>query len=284
MTESPDTATVSSTRALRQELMNVAASVAREAAELIVDRRSLPPTVKTKSSISDLVTDVDTASEALIVARLGQLRPDDAVMGEEGASVAGTSPFRWIIDPIDGTTSFVYGYPGFTVSIAVAEGSQIVAGAVADPTTARSPGRDIESDLIDVYVGGLGLGSRCNDRPLAVSGATELANVLAATGFSFDPERRARQAMVLATVLQSIRDIRRSGSAALDLIHVATGQVDAYFEVGLNEWDRAAAALIAAEAGATVRCDDTSPLTFAATPGIADELYALLESAGGMDV
>ncbi len=201
------------------------------------------------------------------MAAITAVRPHDAFMGEEGTDRPGTSGVRWIIDPIDGTTNFVHAHPGFCVSIAAEVDGVVVAGAVADP---------VHDQRFDAA---LGHGARCNGEPIEVSGLTDLSKALVATGFSYDPERRRRQATALATILPAIADIRRMGSAATDLCGVAIGRVDASYEAGLNPWDLAAGALIASEAGAVVRLPDGDGLTIAAAPGIASELLALIDAA-----
>lgn len=272
------------------ELHDLAVAAATEAADLVMEQLESAYEMETKSSSTDVVTAVDRAAEELIVDRLRTARPADGLIGEEGTGVEGTSGYSWLIDPIDGTTNFVYGLPGFTVSVAVgldgAEGGPgspngIVAGCVVDPTHHDRAGRP------RVFSAGRGDGALCNDRRLAVSSATDLATSLIATGFSYDPARRAQQASVLTTILPAVRDIRRFGSAALDLCFVAAGHVDAYFEVGLNSWDLAAGAVIAAEAGATVELLDAPnglALMLASAPGIADELKAVLAASGALAV
>jgi len=261
-----------------ESLLDLAVSIGREAGDFVAERRQSIASLETKSSTTDIVTDVDRASEDLIVSRIQTARPDDSIVGEEGAGIIGTSGIEWVIDPIDGTTSFVYGYPGWSVSIAVARRrdgaastdppAETIAGVVVDPTHGH------------LYSASLGGGAQRNDEPLRASALTDIQGALVATGFSYDGARRAQQASVLAKMLPHIRDIRRSGSAALDLCLAATGQVDAYFEVGLNRWDQAAGLLIAAEAGAvtTVESEDPdAPFTVAAGPGIAADLADLLD-------
>lgn len=264
------------------DLRDLCVRAARSAADLVVDQRRSEPATETKTSGSDLVTAVDQAAEAMIVETILGHRPDDAILGEEGTSRPGTSGVRWIIDPIDGTTNFVLGHPGYSVSIAAEVGDRVVAGAVADP---------VHGDLYEAVVDG---GARCNGDPMRVRGTQRLDRAIVATGFSYLAHRRRNQAQVLTTVLPEIADIRRMGSAALDLCSVGIGRVDAYYEIGLNEWDLAAGALIAAEAGATVRRRTITeadprhldgppllvPLIVASAPPIADALDELLRRAG----
>jgi myo-inositol-1(or 4)-monophosphatase len=250
------------------ELLDLAVAAAEDAADLLRSER--PDTVDTKSSRTDLVTDLDRAAEARIVGRLLDARPDDGVLGEEGGERTGSSGVRWIVDPLDGTTNFVYEYPAFGVSIAAEADGEIVAGVVLD-----LPHRQC-------FTATLGGGAARDGQPISVSGAVDLPTALVATGFSYDRVNRGHQAEVLATVLPEVRDLRRSGSAALDLCTVAAGQVDAFWERGLAPWDRAAGGLIAAEAGATVGIlADTEPITLvAASPALYGPLCELLEAAG----
>ena len=185
-----------------------------------------------------MVTAVDRASEALIVGTLGKERPDDGVLGEEGSRRDGTSGVRWIIDPLDGTTNYLYGYPVFAVSIGVEVDGEVVAGVVNDPSHA------------EVFSAARGEGALCNGRAIAVSGKDDLATALIGTGFAYDAVRRGEQAGWLRHVLPKVRDIRRAGAASIDLCWVACGRLDGYYEAGLAPWDVAAGALIAAEAGA----------------------------------
>ena len=187
-----------------------------------------------------MVTEMDRASERLLVDGILGARPDDGVLGEEGTDQAGTSGVRWILDPLDGTTNYLYGHAGFAVSIGVQIDGVSVAGVVHDPLHG------------EVFTATLGGGAQRNGRPISVSEESQLGNALVATGFSYEPSRRLLQAQVLAQVIPHVRDIRRMGAAAVDLCSVACGRVDAYYERGLHPWDHAAGALIAREAGALV--------------------------------
>jgi len=226
---------------LAQELLALARTVAAEAAELVRTRRAEGVSVAaTKSSSVDVVTDVDRASEELIRERVLAARPDDAVLGEEGDDVAGTSGVRWIVDPIDGTVNFLYGIPQYAVSIAAEVDGVVVAGVVVDVASR------IE------YAAARGGGATRDGRPIGVRGPAPVAEQLVLTGFSYSAERRAIQAAAVARMLPQVRDIRRMGSCALDLCHLAEGVADAYVEEGTELWDHAAAGLIAEEAGAQV--------------------------------
>lgn len=250
------------------ELRDLASTVAADIADYLRDEVVVGHQPDTKSSSTDFVTAIDRESERRIVEAITAVRPDDAFMGEEGTDTPGTTGVRWVIDPIDGTTNFVHAHPGFSVSIAAEIEGRVVAGAVADP---------MHDQLFEAVHGG---GARCNGEPIAVTTETDLSKALVATGFSYDPDRRRRQAEALMTILPRIADIRRMGSAATDLCGVAIGRVDASFEIGLNHWDLAAGALIAAEAGAVVRLPGDDGMTIACAPGLADELIPLIESVG----
>jgi myo-inositol-1(or 4)-monophosphatase len=273
--DSPD----SPDRALAAGLEALARDVAGAAAEVMADAfRAGHFAIERKSTATDLVTEVDRASERLIVERLRTARPDDAIVGEEGAAVDGSSGIRWVVDPIDGTTNFVYGHPGFSVSIAAelvpGPGRPAVplAGAVVDPLSG------------EVFSASAGGGATRNGTPLRCSTQDVLGHALVGTGFAYSAERRAGQAEVLTTVLPRIRDIRRVGSAALDLCGVACGRLDAFYERGLGHWDFAAGVLIAAEAGAVVSVAPAGSVpgafVVAAAPGIDVPFRALLDEAG----
>jgi myo-inositol-1(or 4)-monophosphatase len=276
------------------ELRRIAELVAVEAAEHL---RTLPRpwdlgsasgpvagAVSTKSSPTDVVTASDQALETLIRARLAELRPGEPVVGEEqGGADGGASGIRWVVDPIDGTVNFLYGMPWYAVSVAAAVDGRSVAGAVVEPASGR------------VWTAALGAGATCDGRPLHVSAATDVALSLLATGFAYSSERRARQAGLIAGLLPVVRDVRRGGSAALELCAVAAGWTDAYLEHGCNWWDWAAGCLIATEAGAVVRVpgptgsvppDDGlgADALFAATPAIAATLADLARAHGAADV
>jgi myo-inositol-1(or 4)-monophosphatase len=233
-------------------------------------------TVETKSTSTDMVTEMDTAAERLIVDRLLTARPDDGIIGEEGSDRRGTSGVEWVIDPIDGTTNYLYRFPGFAVSIAARTATGTQVGVVHDPLHR------------EVFTARRGFGAHRNGEPIAVSTETVLGHALVATGFGYDPVRRAHQAGVLREVIPRIRDVRRMGAASVDLCSVACGRVDAYYEKGLAPWDHAAGALIAAEAGAMVGDLDGGPLEgdfcLAAPPALFDPLREILAGLGAGDV
>jgi myo-inositol-1(or 4)-monophosphatase len=255
-------------------LLGVAEQIAREAGALLRDR---PPVLhaESKSTPTDAVTEMDRAAEALIVDRLRSLRPDDRIVGEESGRHDGVDDddtVTWLVDPVDGTVNYLYGIPQFAVSIAAQHHGEAVAGVVYDVM------RD------ELYAATRGGGATRNGTPLRCSTQTDLALSLVATGFAYASDNRAAQARVLTTVLPAVRDIRRLGSAALDLCMVACGRVDAYFEAGMQPWDWAAGALIATEAGARVGGLGGRPAgswtTLAANATLFERLEALLVEAG----
>ncbi len=235
---------------------------------------SVIDSVSTKSTRTDLVTAADRASEALIVGMLQAERPDDGLLGEEGASRAGTSGLTWVVDPLDGTVNFVYGLPLFAVSVACRDESGALVGVVHDP---------VRGETFTASAGG---GAACNDTALHLGPGPVLAEALVGTGFGYASRRRQEQARLLGTVLPAVRDIRRGGSAALDLCWVAAGRLDAVFEAGLQEWDLAAGALVVEEAGGELATIggliDSEPWVqtlFAAAPGLGEPLQDLVAQA-----
>jgi myo-inositol-1(or 4)-monophosphatase len=244
--------------------LEIATEAARTAGELLMARFGRERVLATKSSPTDLVSEADLAAERAIRAILAARAPDDAVMGEEGDDTPGTSGRRWIVDPLDGTVNYLYGLPMWCVSVAC-EG---VVGVVFDPT------RD---ELFAATADGP---ATLNGVPLDGAHAGTLGQALVATGFGYDPDRRALQAQVVARVLPRARDIRRGGSAALDLAWCAAGRLDAYYERGINPWDVVAGELICARAGLAVRrLEPVGALPWgvlAAPPAIVDELHGLV--------
>ncbi|MFD3443151.1 inositol monophosphatase family protein [Microbacteriaceae bacterium 4G12] len=258
-----------------QELLDIARSIALEAGALARRRRDEGVEVAaSKSSPEDVVTFADQEAEALIRRRLAERRPQDGFFGEESGAERGTSGLTWVVDPIDGTVNFLYGIPQWAISVAVVEGEP-------DPTTWRALAGCVYAPTSDeVFTAGAGGGAFLNDAPLQVNPVTDLSQALVATGFSYSAERRGKQARVVSELITRVRDIRRVGSAALDLCYVGAGRLDGYYEQGLNPWDMAAGALIAAEAGARVTGWDGAPASrgflLAAAPGVADGLEDLL--------
>ncbi|MGY2001845.1 inositol monophosphatase family protein [Blastococcus sp. SYSU DS1024] len=255
-------------------LLELAVAAAREAAALVArGRESAGERITTKSSPVDVVTAVDTASEELLVRRLLAARPADGVLGEEGAAREGTSGVRWIVDPIDGTVNFLYDIPAYAVSVAAEVGGVVQAGVVLNVAT---------GELFSATSGG-GAWLESPGRParrLAVPTPEALDRTMVATGFGYRVEQRRAQGAVVAQLVTRVRDIRRFGSAALDLCAVAAGRVDAYYELDLNPWDHAAGALVAAEAGAVVTGLDGAPvgepMVIAVAPSVAEPFLALV--------
>jgi myo-inositol-1(or 4)-monophosphatase len=267
----------SSPAADRAALEALAGEACRAAGALLLDRLHGDRTdVGTKSTGTDMVTEVDRAAEERVVEVLLSARPDDGVVGEEGTDRAGTSGVDWVVDPLDGTTNYLYRHPGFGVSIAASVDGEVVAGAVLDA---------VGDQLFSAALGG---GARLDGRPLLRPprrAGAPLGEALVATGFSYDPDRRAAQAAVLTHVLPRVRDIRRMGAAAVDLCSVALGRVDAFYERGLAPWDLAAGGLIAAEAGAVVTdlgggAPSGDFVLAAADAELAESLRRLLADAG----
>jgi myo-inositol-1(or 4)-monophosphatase len=227
-------------------------------------------TAATKSSLTDVVTLHDRAAEALIVETLATRRPNDAVVGEEGTETAGTSGVSWYLDPIDGTTNFLYGVPLWSTSVGAADAEGTVVGAVFVPATN------------ELFAAARGEGATRNGVTIASSTETDVSLALVATGFGYLPARRAEQARRLTHLAPQIRDIRRTGSAAVDLCYTAAGVFDAYFEDGLNSWDITAGELIAREAGCRSGDFAGGPPTPAellvAPPVLFGELSAILAS------
>lgn len=256
------------------ELHTLVCELAREASRIHLEGLAGVLEVSTKSTPNDFVSDVDRRAEARIVTLLAAARPGDAILGEEGTARAGGSGLRWIVDPLDGTTNYVYGYPAFCSSIAVERDGETVAAAVSESLTGA------------VFSAVRGKGAWRDDRPLAVRSSAALSAALVATGFSYDARQRRRQGQVMARLLERVGDIRRSGSAALDLCRLAAGQVDAYFELDLSPWDYAGGRLIAQEAGARVlelpAAHGKGPAIVAAGPALIEPLVKLLREAGAL--
>jgi myo-inositol-1(or 4)-monophosphatase len=270
MTQLPDGAGAAPTP---EVLLDLAITVATRAGELLMDGlRWGNLTVETKTSSTDMVSEMDRAAERLIVDELRSARPNDAIVGEEGANDDGTSGVCWVVDPIDGTTNYLYGLHGFAVSIAAELDGTTVAGVVNVPMHQ------------EIFTATLGAGARRNGDAISVTAIEDPSMALVATGFSYEPGRRRRQAIVLQRVLPAVRDLRRLGAASVDLCAVACGRVDGYYERGLQPWDYAAGALVATEAGALVGDLDGGPasgeFTLAANPVLWPKLAWMLDDAG----
>ncbi|GAC1381493.1 MAG: inositol monophosphatase family protein [Acidimicrobiales bacterium] len=259
-------------------LMTLAVSAARQAGAFLLEGRGAVRSVTTKSSATDMVSEMDRGAERLIRSVILAERPGDTILGEAEGQWDGAGPatgVRWIVDPLDGTTNYLYGLPAWCVSVAAEVDGVVVAGAVFDA---------VHDELRTATLGG---GAACNglDLPL-LAGGGELPTALVATGFSYAAERRGPQGLVAAHVVGRVRDLRRAGAAALDLCWVAAGRVDAYYEEGTRPWDRAAGALIATEVGAMVTGFDGGAATdagvLAARPAISSALRTLLAEAGAL--
>ncbi|MQA09105.1 MAG: inositol monophosphatase [Pseudonocardiaceae bacterium] len=267
--------------AIELQLLDVAERVATETAELVRSvRESMIEghgvEVSTKTSDTDVVTAADQQAERLVRGRLAELRPDEPVLGEEQGGQTGTG-VRWVVDPIDGTVNFLYGFPWFAVSLAAQVDGVSVAGAVVEPISGRR------------WTAARGHGAWLDGRPLRAGEPSRLDHALLITGFAYFPQRRQRQAAMVGRLLGRVRDIRRSGSASLDLCAVAAGWADGYLEHGLHRWDWAAGALMATEAGALVNLPGEhaelgEDAILAAAPTIHAELHAAAVQSGIADV
>ena len=223
------------------ELLGIAERLAREAGVIALKgRRSGDLGTSTKSSPTDMVTKYDKLCEKLIVDGISSARPHDAIVGEEGANKPGSTGIEWHIDPIDGTTNFVFDQPNWSVSIGVRDADGPLVGAVYVPV------------LDEMFTASRGGGSYRNGTPIAPRDVTSVSDALVATGFSYDPVARSRHGRTVASMVGNIRDLRRLGAASVDICFVACGRLDAYVEGGLNSWDIMAAQLVATEAGCTV--------------------------------
>jgi myo-inositol-1(or 4)-monophosphatase len=255
------------------ELLALALATAAEAGQMLAADRPAGPAGRpevtgTKSSPTDVVTEMDRASENLIRRRLLDARPDDAILGEEGGE-SGAGPVRWIVDPLDGTVNYLYGLADWSVSIAAEVAGVVVAGVVAAPVRGE----------VCTAVLGQGAWLRAGDAPpvaLRCNTGVPLAQALVATGFGYAVSRRLVQGEVVGALLPQVRDIRRAGSAAIDLCSVAAGRVDAYYERGVNYWDYAAGGLVATEAGARLGGLAGKPagpaMTIAAEPALFSQV------------
>jgi len=249
------------------DLERIAASTARTASALVAAGYGQPHSVERKSSPTDVVTQTDLRAEELIRRLLHDATPGAGVLGEEGETTAPGERLQWVIDPLDGTVNFLYGVPLFAVSVAAALDGEVVAGAVIDV---------LRDELFSAHLGG---GARRDGEAIAVSRCTSLADALVTTGFSYRADLRAVQGELAHRLLARARDLRCFGSAALELCWVACGRVDAYFQRDTEIWDRAAGALIAAEAGARIElpCPENDDTVMAGAPGVFDELWAVVQ-------
>lgn len=246
--------------------LELAERVARVAGEGLLTRFRRPSEgVELKSSSADLVSEADLEAERTIGDILRAERPDDGIIGEEGAAESAPSGRRWIVDPLDGTTNYLHGLAAWSVSVALEDEHGLVAGVVHDPVG------------VETFTAERGLGAQLNGHPIEVRGNAVLGEALLATGFAYDAPTRAAQASAFGSVLTQVRDVRRAGSAALDLAWVAAGRLDGYWERGGKVWDWAAGRLIVAEAGGALEYLEGEPDgLMAANPKLLPELAALV--------
>ena len=247
--------------------LDLAERAARAAGEVLLSYYGRPPEgVASKSSSTDLVSDADREAERTIRELLAVERPDDGLIAEEGSRADAASGRRWVVDPLDGTINFLYGFPAWAVSVALEDAEGALVGVVHSPIHGET------------FRAVRGEGAFLGERSLAVRPPRPLERSLVATGFSYEPERRAVQADVVRELLPRARDIRRAGAAALDLAWVAAGRLDAFFERGLHHWDWAAGRLLVEEAGGTIATlDEDWPGMIAASNGeLLAELSAIV--------
>ena len=250
-------------------LLAIAVEAAEAAGDLLLSRFRAPARgVERKSSTTDMVSDADRDAEALIREILTEARPDDAILGEEEGERGGGSGLRWVIDPLDGTTNFLFGLPQWAVSIACEDGDGGLVGVIHAPCQSET------------FTALRGAGAFLGGERLEVSRKTDLSDALVATGFSYVPEERGAQAEVLTRVLPEVRDIRRPGAASLDLAWTAAARFDGYYEVPSHHWDWAAGVVIVREAGARVgelaAIGPSGPGLIAAGNGVYDALARLV--------
>lgn len=222
------------------ELRTFAEQAARAAGQVLAERFDKARTIELKGEI-DLVTDADKASEAALLALIHQRYPTHVILAEESGLSANSGAYRWIVDPLDGTTNYAHHVPHFCVSVAVEGPQGLLAGVILDP---------LRNEL---FSAGKGLGATCNGRPLKPSTADRLEDSLICTGFPYDVRARPEAPVGLFNrFIRKARGVRRMGSAALDLAYVAAGRFDGFFEFGLKPWDLAAGALLLEEAGGRI--------------------------------
>ena len=226
---------------MEDELLELAIEAARRAGALLLEHFSRPFSgISSKSTPTDLVSDADRAADELLTSFIGKARPTDGIVTEESAGSRGTSGLSWVVDPLDGTINFLFRRPAWCVSIAIEDESGGIVGVVYDPM------------LDELFTALRGRGSLLNEQPMVVSSQRELSQALVGTGFAYDSRARSEQATVLQRVLPEARDIRRTGSAALDLAYVACGRLDGFYEAPMEAWDRAAGVVLIRESGGVV--------------------------------
>ena len=265
------------------ELRSVAIGAAREAGGLLADRAGQVEVAATKSSPTDVVTEMDRRSEELIRSRILAARPADAILGEEGGLIgnADNAPVLWVIDPLDGTVNYLYGLHDWAVSIAAEADWEEAGGQASRKILAGAVYVPLRDELF-YAVRGLGAFLQSGDgdlRPLKCGPGVPLDRALIGTGFGYRQERRRVQGEVVAAMLPQVRDIRRIGVASIDLCAVAAGRIDGFYERGLNYWDWAAGALVAAEAGAVVGGLNGDPVSSSMTVAAGPALFGPLTAA-----
>lgn len=254
---------------MSEELLALALQAARAAGDLLLERVGRPVSgISAKTSRTDLVSDADRDAEALVVGMIRAARPDDAILAEEGGGGEGASGVTWVVDPLDGTINYLWSIPQWSVSVAARDAEGALVGVVHDPSRGET------------FRARRGHGAFLGDERLQMGPGPDLSQALIGTGFQYRADERARQAQRLLRVLPAVRDLRRFGSAAIDLAWVACGRLDGYFETGLNPWDSAAGELLVREAGGTI--EEDSPGSFiAAGPDLFGPLRALVRDTEG---
>jgi myo-inositol-1(or 4)-monophosphatase len=248
--------------------LDLAVEAAHSAGALLIDHFRKPAEgVEAKSTPTDLVSDADKASENLIVDLIGSTRPDDGILSEEGGGAESTSGLTWVVDPLDGTVNFLFGIPAWSVSIAIEDENGGLVGVVHHPLAAET------------FTAVRGQGSYLNGKPIQVSQKTDLASALVGTGFAYDARARAIQAEVVGRVLPKARDIRRAGSAALDLAALSCGRLDGFYEAPMERWDKAAGVVLITEAGGVV---SELPAPYGLSPGVIAANAALHAQLGAL--
>lgn len=250
-------------------LLELAEVAARRAGDLLLDRFGGPARgLSSKTSPTDLVSDADRDAERLLLEVIRDARPDDGIVAEESGTSTSATGLTWVLDPLDGTVNYLFGIPLWCVSVAVEDADDAVAAVVHDPN---------RNETFTATKGG---GARLNRTPLGISSRSELSTALIATGFAYSADVRARQAELFSKVIRRVRDIRRGGSAALDLAWLAAGRFDGFYEAPMGPWDKAAGVLLVTEAGGSVTPlpapRDKNPGVIAGGRELHDQLVSLV--------
>lgn len=251
------------------DLLEMAMVAATQASEILLDYFEAPVQgLDTKSTPTDMVSDADRAAEKYISDFIRHERPDDGILGEEGSGRPSKSGLTWVVDPLDGTVNFLFNIPVWCVSIAIEDADGGLVGVIYDPNKE------------ELFAAERGEGATLNGEEIHVAGRDDLSQALIGTGFSYDADARAHQAALLSKVLPKVRDVRRAGSAAIDLATLACGRFDGFYEAPMEAWDKAAGVLIVREAGGVVSelpaPNGLSPGVVAAGPGLHDALRDLV--------